>query len=103
MKATNIIRFISILVAQQIMFSVDEVHGASYQEAFKALSNATNSIIADGIYLRIWASKNSFVNDIVTESLSKLLPEVSLKDVKYNAPYENEDTDEWMYIIKIEN
>lgn len=53
--------------------------------------------------MRIWASKNSFVNDIVTESITNLLSEVSLNDVKYNAPYENEDTEEWMYIIKIED
>lgn len=105
MKATTIAKLIYVLVAQQVRFSIDEVHGKTYQKAFKVSHNVidTNSIIADGSYMTIWTCKKSLLDDIVCESIAQFLPEIIIKNVAFDAPCEDIYMEERLYIIKIED
>lgn len=105
MKATSIAKLFSVLVGQQIKFSVEEMHGKTYQEAFQVLSHDLNpcNIVADGVYLRVWAQKKSLVDDIVSESISSFIPEVTLEKIVFEPLFQDRDICEWEYIIKIED
>ena len=105
MKATILAKFFDELSRQQIPFSVDEIKEQSYTEAFGV--KEVSSVMADGIYLQIWASKNSLCDDVVTEFLHNNMYEEFRGEgnvVKvYNAPTNDVDHDDWLYIIKIED
>lgn len=105
MKAITIAKLIYVLVAQQVRFSIDEVHGKTYQKAFKVSPNVidTNNIIADGVYMVIWSYKKSLLDDIVSESIAQFLPEIIVKNVTFDASCEDIDMEERLYIIKIED
>lgn len=105
MKATTIAKFINVLVVQQVQFSIDEIHGKTYEEAFKASHHLidTNSLMADGLYITIWTCKESFLDDIVSESIAQFLPEIIVKNVTFDASCEDIDMEERLYIIKIED
>lgn len=106
MKATILAKFFDELSRQQIPFSVDEIHEQSYEVAFGIKEQECGDKIADGIYLQVWATKNSLCDDIVTDFLDKNMHiEFSDEDIIniYNAPTNDVDHDEWLYIIKIED
>lgn len=65
MKATILAKFFDELSRQQIPFSVDEIHEQSYEVAFGIKEQECGDKIADGIYLQVWATKNSLCDDIV--------------------------------------
>lgn len=112
MKATILAKFFDELSRQQIPFSVDEIHGQSYEVAFGIKEQECGDKIADGIYLQVWATKNSLCNDIVTDFLDKNMPmefrvEIPLMYVMRQRMMwittNDVDHDEWLYIIKIED
>lgn len=106
MKATILAKFFDELSRQQIPFSVDEIHGQSYEFAFGIKKQECGDKIADGIYLQVWATKNSLCDDIVTDFLDKNMPmEFRGGDTidVCNATTNDIDHDEWLYIIKIED
>lgn len=106
MKATSIAKFLNILNSQQIVFTIDEVHDKTYEEAFhvskKPFKSSNNK--ADGVYLSIWVCKKSLMQDIVEENIGNLTSEITPDKVEvFNAPFQPEDTSYWLYIIKIED
>lgn len=106
MKASILAKFIDELSRQQIPFSVDEVHGQNYEVAFgiKAMEEG-NIKKADGIYLQVWAAKDSLCDDIVSEFLEKnLSKEYTDGTIEiFNAPTNDVYYNDWLYIIKIED
>ena len=106
MKATILAKFFDELSRQQIPFSVDEVHGQNYQEAFgvKVMEGGADKK-ADGIYLQVWAAKNSLCDDVVTEFLEKNMSKESIDGTIaiYSAPTNDVDHNDWLYVIKIED
>ena len=106
MKATILAKFFDELSRQQIPFSVDEIHEQSYEVAFGIKKQECGDKIADGIYLQVWAPKNSLCDDIVTDFLDKNMHiEFSDEDIIniYNAPTNDVDHNDWLYTIKIED
>lgn len=106
MKATILAKFFDELSRQQISFSVNEIHGQNHKSAFGIKEQDGGDKVADGIYLQVWATKNSLCDDIVTDFLDRNWPmEFRGGDVidVYNAPTNDVDHDEWLYIIKIED
>lgn len=106
MKATILAKFFDELSRQQIPFSVDEIHEQSYEVAFGIKEKECGDKIADGIYLQVWATKNSLCDDIVTDFLDQNMHiEFSDEDIIniYNAPTNDVDHNDWLYIIKIED
>lgn len=106
MKATILAKFFDELSRQQIPFSVDEIHEQSYEVAFGIKEQECGDKIADGIYLQVWATKNSLCDDIVTDFLDQNMHiEFSDEDIIniYNAPTNDVDHNDWLYIIKIED
>lgn len=106
MKATILAKFFDELSRQQIPFSVDEIHEQSYEVAFGIKEQECGGKIADGIYMQVWATKNSLCDDIVTDFLDKNMHiEFSDEDIIniYNAPTNDVDHNDWLYIIKIED
>lgn len=100
MKATILAKLLDELSRQQIPFSVDEVHGQNYKSAFGIKEQDDGDKAADGVYLQVWATKNSLSDDIVTDFLNTNFPEDY--DV-CNAPTNDVDHNEWLYLIKIED
>lgn len=100
MKATILAKFFDELSRQQIPFSVDEVHGQNYKAAFGIKEQDDGDKAADGVYLQVWATKNSLSDDIVTDFLNTNFPE---DYDACNAPTNDVDHNEWLYLIKIED
>ena len=106
MKATILAKLFDELNRQQIPFSVDEVQGQSYTEVFGVKANEKGADKeADGMYLQIWATKNSLCDDIVKNFLEKnMKQEFTDGTIEiFNAPTNDVDNDDWLYIIKIED
>lgn len=106
MKATILAKFFDELSRQQIPFSVDEIHEQSYEVAFGIKEQECGDKIADGIYLQVWVTKNSLCDDIVTDFLDQNM-HIEFSDENiiniYNAPTNDVDHNDWLYIIKIED
>lgn len=105
MKATVLAKFFDELSRQQIPFSVDDVSGQSYQEAFGIHKGEGGDLLkADGTYLQVWVEKKSVCDDIVDDFLKKNFPREYTDGTSievFDAPTNDVDHNEYIYIIKI--